>query len=159
MTQPDIEKSWEDLGVYSKPTAEELRAGLAAGPRDLVVGSRARPIVVIRPDGTVQYGQPPDHAAAAFWEAVGRIRQDHEQQMLRWAQIDDLLTRVGEQDLLTERLRVEAQSAGLDDVARASRTLTADLAIRRLELLVHQMIELARGLVLGRRVDPRSSEP
>lgn len=47
-------------------------------PSITIMGGVGRngPLVTIRPDGTIEYGEnyTPDAAAAAFWEAIGRGR-------------------------------------------------------------------------------------
>jgi len=154
----DLEAYWADLGVFTTraATPEELREQIApqAGRNDLVIGSRERPLVIISPDGTLQYGASytPDGAALVFWEAMARRRADFELRMLIAAQMDQVLTRVGQRDLDYERMALRAQAEGISDTERAQREQYAELARGRLEMEVHNAIELGRALV--RRVDP-----
>lgn len=154
----DLEAYWADLGHFPRPdpTPDELREQIApqAGRNDLVIGSRERPLVIISPDGSLQYGASytPDGAALVFWEAMARRRADFELRMLIAAQMDQILTRMGQRDLEYERLALLAQAEGLSDTERAQREQYAELARGRLEMEVHHAIELGRALV--RRVDP-----
>lgn len=158
--QEDLELYWQDLGVTRRKdlTPDELREQIApeASRNDLVIGTRGNPLVVIKPDGSLEYGQQykPDEAAMVFWEALARRRADYEQRMLIFAHMDALLTRIGRRDLECERLRVAATEEGLSDVEKAQREQYAELSMRRLEIEVHQAIELGRALVERNRVDP-----
>jgi hypothetical protein len=159
----DLELYWGDLGITRRKnlTPDELREQIApqAMRQDLVIGSVGNPLVIISPDGTLQYGPnyKPDEAAMIFWEAMARRRVDYEQRMLIFAHMDALLTRVGTRDLECERLRLAALEEGLTDMEKAQREQYAELAMRRLEIEVHQVIELGRGLVRRDQVDPENS--
>jgi hypothetical protein len=154
----DLELYWADRGIPTSPpaTPDQLREQIAptAARNDLVIGSRDRPLVIISPDGSLQYGASytPDEAAMVFWEAMARRRVDFELRMLLAGQMEQILTRVGQRDLDYERMVLRAQAEGLSDTERASREQYAELARGRLEMEVHHAIELGRGLV--RRVDP-----
>lgn len=158
----DLELYWGDLGITRRKnlTPDELREQIApqAMRQDLVIGSVGNPLVIISPDGTLQYGPnyKPDEAAMIFWEAMARRRVDYEQRMLIFAHMDALLTRVGTRDLECERLRLAALEEGLTDMEKAQREQYAELAMRRLEIEVHQVIELGRGLVRRDQVDPEN---
>ncbi len=82
----DISIYWDDLVVAPtrrSTTPDELR--LKAEPNDLVIGTSAnRLLVVIKPNGLIQYGPEytPDEAAEAFWEAMGQKRLEMEERLL-----------------------------------------------------------------------------
>jgi hypothetical protein len=162
--EDDLELYWGDLGITRRKnlTSDELREQIApqASRQDLVIGSRGNSLVIISQDGTLQYGPnyKPDEAAIVFWEAMARRRADYEQRMLIFAHMDALLTRVGTRDLECERLRLAALEEGLTDVEKAQREQYAELAMRRLEIEVHQVIELGRGLVRRDQVDSENPE-
>ena len=156
MTEPNesLEFFWEGLGVLAKdaaPTPESL--GLE--PNDMAIGtSRNRLLVVIKPNGTLKYGPDyqPDEAAQIFWEALASRRIQYEERMLVIRHMEQLLRRVGQQDLECERLRGLANEDNLEAQVKAQREQYAELAIRRLEMYVHDVIELGRALVTS--VDP-----
>jgi hypothetical protein len=157
MTSPtkdeDLELYWDDLRVAphrKNPTPDELRETLQADKNDLVIGTSAgRLLVSIKPNGTLQYGPEyhPDEAAEVFWEAMARKRGQFEERMLVFAHMEQLLTRIGAQDMEVERLRMAAQEENLPDTEKAQREQYAELALRRLEIWVHQVIELGRALI------------
>lgn len=143
-----LELYWDDIRVapHRVPKSEDFKAGIG----DLVIGTSAnRLLVTIKPNGTIEYGPEyhPDEAAQIFWEAMARRRRDYEERLLVFAHMEQLLTRVGVQDLEVERLRLLSQEEGLEPTEKASREQYAELAMRRLEMWVHQVIELGRALV------------
>jgi hypothetical protein len=148
-----IELFWEDLGITPRKnlTPDELREAAApnANRNDLVIATRNQLLVVIRPDGTLEYGPnyTPDAAALVFWEAMARRRQNYEERMLLYAHIEQLLMRVGQQDAEYERQSLRALEENLEPHEKAQRDQYAELARRRLEMEVHSVIELARGLI------------
>lgn len=156
--QDSIELFWEDLGVTHRKnlTPDEIRAAAAPGAtrNDLVIATKDRLLVIIRPDGTMEFGPgyTPNGAALIFWEAMARRRQNYEEQMLLYAHIEQLLTRVADRDLEYERQSLRALEEGLEPQEKAQRDQYAELARSRLEMEVHNVIELARGL-LRREVD------
>lgn len=149
----DLELFWEDLGITHRKnlTPDEMREAAApqATRNDLVIATGGRLLVIIQPDGTLQYGPTyqPDEAALIFWEAMARRRQHYEERMLLYAHIEQLLVRVGERDLEYERQARRAMEEGLPDQEKAQRDQYAELARRQLEMQVHQVIELSRGLL------------
>lgn len=151
--QDPLELFWEDLGVTHRKnlTPEELREQAApeATRNDLVIAAGGKLLVIIRPDGTMAFGPDysPDEAALVFWEAMARRRQNYEERMLLFAHIEQLLTRVAQRDLEYERQALRALEEGLEVSEKAQRDQYAELARRRLEMEVHDVIELARGLL------------
>jgi len=149
----DLELYWDDLRVAPHrrtPSPTELRETLKADKNDLVIGtSLGRLLVVIKPNGALEFGPEyhPDEAAEVFWEAMARKRGQFEERMLLFAHMERLLTTIGTQDMECERLRLRADEPDLPDTEIASRMQFAELAMRRLEMTVHQAIELGRGLV------------
>jgi hypothetical protein len=153
----DLEIYWDALGVRRHPTAEPSEAAepatsltfgnVPAG--SLVIGtSRHRILVTIQADGTVEYGADykPDEAALVFWEAMGRARLGAEDRILVIQHMEAIMTRLGAQDMETERLR-RAAAEEPDPLRKATLEQSAGLAVRRLELIMNQVIELGRALV------------
>jgi hypothetical protein len=163
--QDELELYWGELGITRTRnlTPEELRERIAPGAtrNDLVIGTSGNPLVIIKPNGQLEYGPQyvPDEAAVIFWESMARRRADYEQRMLLFAHMDALLNRVGRRDLEYERLQLESLDESLTDVDRAQREQFAELARRRLEIEVHQVIELGRGLVRREPVDLEPTQP
>jgi hypothetical protein len=121
-----------------------------ARPNELVVGTDGgRVLVRIGPDGTLTYGDDytPDEAAKAFWEAMARRRVDYEQRLVFLAQIENLMARVGEQDLVTETARLKAAGPG----GTPQDAFGADMAMAQLNTLVHELLEFARGIAYRNR--------
>ena len=118
-------------------------------PGELVIGtSQDRILVRIASDGTLTYGPEytPDEASKVFWEAMAKQRVQHEERLVLMAHVEKLLARIGEQDLRTETARImAAETKNPHDEFQAER------AIGQLEVLVNEMIELARGIALRDR--------
>ncbi len=143
-----LEMIWDDARVAMRrgPTPhdeaiEQLRQ--KAQPGDMVIGtSRERILVVVKADGRIELGPDyrPDEAAMVFWEAIGRQRAAYEDRSLLIQHMEAILTRMGAADLRVEQLRMNA-AAGDQASAQA-----AGAALVHLERLVHQAIELGRGL-------------
>lgn len=149
-----LELFWDDIRVANRrappqapdDTAERLRAQVQPG--DLIIGtSRERMLVLIKADGRLEFGPDykPDEAAMVFWEAMGRQRFQYEERILLIQHMEAILTRVGAADLRVEQLRTAAADGDADAGQQAGGALVA------LERLVHQAIELGRGL--ARRPD------
>jgi len=147
-----LEVIWDDLHLASHrippevEAAEQLRRRVQ--PNDLVIGtSRQRILVVIKPDGQVEFGPEyrPDDAAMVFWEAMGRQRYQFEERLILIQHMEALLTRLGAADMRLEELRLRVQNGDREAGQQAGGALT------HLEQLVHQTIELGRGL--ARRPD------
>lgn len=111
-----------------------------------IVTSEGRVLVRIAPDGTLTYGPgySPDEAAVEFWEAMARRRVDYEERLVFFTSVEHLLVRLGKQDLITEKARIQATSDG----ATPHDHFTAERAVGQLEVLAHELIELGRGLAL-----------
>jgi len=143
-----LEVFWDDLRVATHrrpPTAPPDFADLVE-PNDLVIGtSKKRILVIIKPDGTLKYGPEyrPNEAAMLFWEAMGSRRIQAEDRILVIQHMDAILTRLGSVDLQAESLRRQAANAPED----AELERRAQEAVRQVEAVVHQAIELGRGLV------------
>lgn len=154
----DLEIFWNELGVTHRKdrTPDELRQAIAptTSRSDFVIGTKNQLLVVIHADGTMEYGQgyDPDGAAMVFWEAMARRRADYEQRMLLAAHMDTVLTRLGRFDLEYERQVMLSREEGLSVTEQAQREQYVELARGRLEMEVHQVLELARGL--ARREPP-----
>jgi hypothetical protein len=143
-----LEIVWDDLRIAPKRARPEIEAAdrfrQKAEPNDLVIGtSRDRLLVVIKPNGRVEFGPEyrPDEAAMVFWEAMGRQRYQFEERILLIQHMEAVLTRVGAADLHLEALRQRVQTGDEEAGQQAGGALV------RLETLVHQAIELGRGLV------------
>lgn len=148
-----LEVYWDDVRVARRrapPPIDDAAARLRAEveSNDMVIGtSRDRLLVVIKPDGRLLFGPEynPDEAAMAFWEAMGRYRYQFEERVLLIQHMEALLTRLGAADLYLEGLRLRAAEGEEAAGQQAGGGLVA------LERLVHQTIELGRGL--ARRPD------
>lgn len=117
----------------------------------VVVTSSGFLIVRIRPDGTVTFGEgyTPDEAAKAFWQSVANARVEDEASRVLAEHTEGLLIKLGEQDLRYEECQRKAQS----DEGTHHDAYQAERARGQLEMYVHQLIELARGLVLRNRAN------
>lgn len=124
-----------------------------AGPGDFVLGtSKDRILVIIRANGELEYGPEyrPDEAAMVFWENMGQRKLMMEDRILVIHHMEGLMVRLGVADLEAERLRLAAQNE-TDPEAQPRRIHEADAAVRRLEQVASQAIELGRAL--ARRTD------
>lgn len=143
-----LEVYWDDLRVAShrRPPAPPPDFSDRVGPNDLIIGtSKKRVLVIIKPDGTLEYGPEyrPDEAATIFWEAMGQRRLQAEDRILVIQHMEAVLTRLGATDLQAESLRRQAANAP-DDIELEQR---AEAAVERVEAVMDQAIELGRGLV------------
>jgi hypothetical protein len=165
----DLELFWDDLRVggrrWSAETPEPEPEGpppiYDVPPGTLVIGtSRHRILVAIKADGTIQYGPEyrPDEAAQVFWEAMAQRKLDAEDRILVIQHMEALLTRLGRQDMETERLRLAAIEEP-DPLQKAALNQSAEMAIRHLEMIMHQVIEFSRGLVRRPEVVPPQMPP
>lgn len=125
----------------------------------MIVTSEGRLLVRIAPDGTLTYGPgyTPEEAAVEFWEMMARKRIDYETRLVFLSRIEELLVRLGKQDLVTEKARLRAQ----EPEASAHDNFTAERAVGQLEVLVHELIEYGRGLALRelQKTDPIPAIP
>lgn len=126
-----------------KPSNDIVPEGLEAGPGDLVIGSKNRPLVVIRASGELRYGPDysPDKAAAEFWEAMARQRLQVEERLLLVNHMEGVLTQLGAADLHNEAMQLRLQ-----EKITTARLTAAQRAHSALERAVHQAIELGRGI-------------
>jgi len=159
----DLELYWDDLRVGNRrwsasdePTDPSRLPSFEAKPGTLVIGtSHNRILVNIGPTGEIEYGPEnrPDEAAQVFWEALGRRKIDAEDRLLVIQHMEALLTRLGRQDMEAERLRLAAyeEPAGLH---KAELEQSAEIGVRHLEMIMHQVIEFSRGLVRRPEVLP-----
>lgn len=121
--------------------------GLDIKPGDMALGTKNRVLVVIRSDGTLNYGPgyTPDEAAQVFWAALARKRVEHEETLALHRHLEALAIRIGEADLDNEKARYLAGRAVGTSTGGAS-AIKAFEAHALLEHLVHQMVELGRSL-------------
>lgn len=126
-------------------------------PGELVIATSAdRVLVRIRKDGTIVYGEDytPDEAAKVLWEAVARQRQEDETRRILFSHLEHLLQQLGEQDL-----RYEAcQKAARAPKASAHDKFQEERAANQWEMLIHQVVEFARGFALQKRQAPERSD-
>jgi hypothetical protein len=118
----------------------------------LAIGTRQEILVLIKPNGSLEYGPnyTPDAAATIFWEAMGQKRLEAEDRILVLQHMEAVMTRLGVADLQAERLRRRA-ALEEDESRRRELDQLAELGIRRLELICQEAIELGRALA-GRDV-------
>jgi hypothetical protein len=122
-----------------------------AKPTELVVGTASNPLVTIAKDGTLTYGlnYTPDEAARAFWEMMAKRRHDYEERLVFFAHVEQLLAKLGEQDLRTEALRNKAAAPD----ATPHDDFQAQRAIDQLGLYADEMFKFARGMALRDRAN------
>lgn len=141
MKMSDDEKPWV-VGEASFPSTK---------PGELVIRTSERILVSVAKDGTLTYGPgyTPDEAARTFWECMAAHRQDYEERLVFFAQVEQLLAKIGEQDLRTEALRRKAasQEATPEDRFHAQR------AIDQLEIFGDELFKFARGVALRDRAN------
>ena len=139
-----LESYWEL--VRGRPVPEPDLKHFDVHPGELVIGTQGRVLVRIQPDGQLRYGEgyTPDEAAETFWTILALKRKGMEDRLRHLSILEQLLVRVGQADLQTERARLKAHSEEATEHDR----FMAEMAIHNLELLVHQAIELGRGLAL-----------
>ena len=151
-TPPDdkIESFWEDL--RGAPIPEPDLKDHDIQPGELVICTQSRILVRIRTDGSVQFGEgyTPNDAAEEFWTLLALKRKGMEERLTHLGILEQMLVQIGHADLRTERLRLQARL----ETATAEDRFQAERAMGNLEALVHQMIELSRGLALRPEVDP-----
>lgn len=133
---------WQD--VLGQPVSEPDLQHFDAHPGELVIGTQGRVLVRIQPDGQLRYGEgyTPDEAAELFWTAMALKRKGMTERLTHFGIMEQLLIRVGRADINTERLRLQA----IREDATEEDRFRAEMAMRGLEALVHQMIEFSRGL-------------
>lgn len=145
-TKPDdkLESFWES--VRGQPVPEPDTRHFDNHPGELVIGTHARILVRIQPDGQLSYGEgyTPDEAAEEFWTAMALKRRGMEERLMHLGLMEQLLVQIGRADLRTERARIHAAREGATEEDR----FAAERTMGHLESLVHQMIEIARGLAL-----------
>jgi len=142
--EDDLKGFWEDVRAQTLPEPD-LRH-FNAHPGELVIGTQGRVLVRIQPDGQLRYGEgyTPDEAAETFWTAMALKRSGMEERLMHLGLLEQLLVRVGHADLRTERARIHAAREGATEQDK----FIAERCMGNLESLVHQMIELGRGLAL-----------
>lgn len=142
--EDDLKGFWEDVRAQALPDPD-LRH-FNAHPGELVIGTQGRVLVRIQPDGQLRYGEgyTPDEAAETFWTAMALKRSGMEERLMHLGLLEQLLVRVGHADLRTERARIHAAREGATEQDK----FIAERCMGNLESLVHQMIELGRGLAL-----------
>lgn len=142
-----LEVYWDDLRVAPhRRTPREPSFRDQVKPGDFVIGtSKDRLLVIIKPDGTLEYGPEyrPDEAAVVFWESMGQRRLQMEDRLLVIQHMEAVLTRLGDADLRAESARRVAANEP-DNMELERQALEA---IHRLERVMGQAIELGRGLI------------
>ena len=147
--------SWESLGLTPSPSTPPKIGGIAPDPQDLVIGTGSTLLVSLKPDGTIEYGPDyePDEAARTFWNAMMRYRLLTDERLVIVQHMEALLTRLGAADLHAESLRRRAtELAGSG--REGALVVEAQQALQVLERIVHQAIELGRGLARRPEVTP-----
>jgi hypothetical protein len=137
------------LGMRIMKMDDRDDSKIPRNPNELVIGtSSGRVLVRIQPNGDLSYGEDytPDEAAKEFWEAIARRRSDYEVRLVFITHVEQLLARVGEQDLKVEAAREKAQKS---EDPRDS--FSAEMAMSQLQLLWHELIEFARGIAYRNR--------
>lgn len=142
-----LEVYWDDVRVapHRRPP-RELDFRDRVEPGDFAIGtSQNRILVIIKPNGTIEYGPEyrPDEAAMVFWEAMGQRRLQMEDRLLVIGHMEAVLTRLGDADLRAESARRIAANQP-EDMELERRAVEA---VRRVEQVMTQAIELGRGLI------------
>jgi hypothetical protein len=144
----ELSAYWNDLRREGGPEIPERRFA-REHPGDLIIGtSKERMLVRIHPDGQLTYGPEytPDEAAVTFWEEMGRRRLESEARIIQIMATERLLARIGQADLAYERAQRRAQT----DTASEHDRFMEEMSRRSLEARVHELVEFARGIYLGR---------
>ena len=142
-----IEAYWDDVRVAphrAGPRPLDFRDRVKPG--DFAIGtSQDRILVIIKPNGTLEYGPEyrPDEAATVFWEYMGQRRLQMEDRLLVIGHMEAVLTRLGDLDLRAEAARRTA----LAEPENMELERQAIEAVRRVERAMSQAIELGRGLI------------
>ena len=142
---------WDELGMAHNrpPIGEPLGPKTlfdTVEPGDLVIGtSKNRLLVLIKTDGSLVYGPDykPNKAAEIFWESMAQRREAYEDRGLIIRHMEAILVRLGDADMQAELAR--------EMVDTPENRLRAEQAVRALERVMSQAIELGRGL--ARRPD------
>lgn len=127
--------------VYKTPMSDEDKSLLLG---EVVLGtSKEQILVTLKPDGTLEYGSgyTPDAAAQVFWEAMARGRLKMEERLLLMQHMEAVLVRLGAADLHNEAMQRQMGAFPSQEAAQA-----VGKAHSSLEKMVHQAIELGRGL-------------
>ncbi len=148
--EDSLQVYWDEIWMArSRPSPEESQGPQtlfdSAEPGDMVLGtSKRRVLVVIKADGTLIYGPDyrPDKAAEIFWEAMAQRREVYEERSLIIRHMEAILVRLGGADMNAEHRRQLAEQEPTPE-----NNLAARQAIRGLEQVMSQAIELGRGLV------------
>lgn len=148
--EDDLRTFWED--VRGQPVPEPDLRHLQGHPGELVIGTQGRVLVRIQPDGQLRYGEgyTPDEAAEEFWTAMALKRAGMQERLMHLGILEQMLTRLGRADIRCERARIHASR----DEATAEDNFVAERTMAQLESLVHQIIELGRGLALRQGEEP-----
>jgi hypothetical protein len=146
---------WDDILGPRPETVEKRLArelGLAHPGTFTLATNTGRVIVKIDPNGRIEYGEgyQPDAAAELFWTHMALKRRDMEERLRHLAITEAILTRVGRADLNYERAQLVAQA----ETATEHDRLLAEMARRNLEVLVHSLIEVGRGLAARPMASP-----
>lgn len=155
-TEEDLESFWEDLlgNIRPPPNVAER---YHPHPGEMIIATNQRMLVGIQPDGTLRFGEgyTPSEAAEIFWTSLALKRKDMEERLTHLGVMEQLMVRVGQADLRYEEasLRARLETAIEDDWFRS------EMARRNLESLVHQMIEVCRGLALRDQQPQRPQAP
>jgi len=141
----DLASHWDDI-LGPRPETIEQRLirelGLPHPGTFTLASSNGRKIVSIDPNGKVTYGEgyTPDAAAEEFWTSMALKRRGMEERLQHLAIMETMLVRMGRADLGHERAQLAAVGGGGNEQAIAER------ARMNLTSIVHQVMDLARGL-------------
>ena len=148
--EDSLQVYWDEIWMArNRPIPEEPQGPPtlyeSAEPGDMVLGtSKRRVLIVIKTDGSLIYGPDyrPDKAAEIFWEAMAQRREAYEERSLIIRHMESILVRLGQADMNAEHLRQMSEQEATPENIQA-----AGQAVRALERVMSQAIELGRGLV------------
>ena len=159
----ETEGDHSDIAALRRP--DPMRPNLKQpefGPNDMVIRtSKDRVLVVIRPNGELEFGPDytPDEAAELFWMTMAMKRLGSERRLQLLARLENLFTGIGAADIMNETAQKHLQEVNAEMLRKGDADLTnndaetiedamkrAGEAQRILEQRVHQVIEFSREL-------------
>jgi hypothetical protein len=151
----ELKASWEILRGPLPELADPATLFPDRNAGDFVLGTHTGRIILrITKEGKVQLGPGVDldEASELFWTNLALKRVGMEERLLHLGLLEQVLIQAGTADLAYETAQVRAHSPGATEHDR----LMEELAQRSLEIVVHNLVEFARGLV--QRPAPSRSE-
>lgn len=119
-----------------------------ANPGELVIGTASKILVRIQPDGTIIYGPEytPDEAAKTLWQALAAqmVEAEQPEEAILIKELMCLMDKLGRQDLRYEACALAAR----EPTATAHERFQEERAAQQLNVICHEVIELARGIAL-----------